>query len=147
MKKDRIDEISEIALLLFPLVKRLFGGDSNDPALASLRNQTYHVLRILERGGPLSPSAIGRRLLIAKQNMTTLIDRLVNENLVERKSDAADRRVKHVVITEQGKAFLEERKMGLKKIVGANLRKLRDADIESLHSALKVMEATVHKLE
>jgi len=147
MKKNQVDEISETALLLFPLVKRLFNGDSSDPALASLRNQTYHVLRILERRGPLPPSAIGKQLFIAKQNMTTLIDRLVHENLVERKNNAADRRVIDIVITENGRALLKERMLGLKKIVGENLSKLSDENIASLHSAFRVIRAIVHTLE
>ena len=117
MKEKQMEEISLSALLLFPLLKRLFNGDPGDPALASLRNQTYQILRILERGGPLPVSAIGRQLLIAKQNMTTLIDRLMNDGLVERRSHATDRRVTNIFITEKGIQFLKESMLDLKKIV------------------------------
>ena len=147
MKEKQVDEISESALLLFPLMKRLFNGDPGVPALASLRNQTYHILRILERRGPLPVSAIGKQLFIAKQNMTTLIDRLMNDGLVERKNDAADRRIINVIITEKGGRFLQERKQDLKKIVRENLSKLSAEDIESLHSAFRVIRTIVHKLE
>jgi DNA-binding MarR family transcriptional regulator len=147
MKKNRLNEISEGALLLFPLLKHLFNGDSSNPALAALRNQTYHVLRILARGGPLPASSIGKRLFIAKQNMTTLVDRLMHDGLVERKNDAADRRVINITITEKGKEFLKERREGLIRIVGENLSKLSDEDIESLHSVIGVVRTIVHKLE
>ncbi len=90
MREKQVDGISESALQLFPLLKRLFNGDPGDPALAPLRNQTYHILRILERSGPLPVSAIGKQLIIAKQNMTTLIDRLMKDELVERRFDAKD---------------------------------------------------------
>jgi MarR family transcriptional regulator, 2-MHQ and catechol-resistance regulon repressor len=147
MKEKQADEISESALLLFPLLKRLFNGDPSVPALASLRNQTYHILRILERRGPLPMSAIGRQLFIAKQNMTTLIDRLTKDGLVERKNDAADRRIINIMITEKGEGFLEERRLGLKKIVRENLSKLSNEDIESLHSAFRAIRTLVHKLK
>lgn len=147
MKEKQVDEISESALLLFPFVKRLFNGDASAPALASLRNQTYHILRILERRGPLPVSAIGKQLFIAKQNMTTLIDRLMNDGLVERKNDAADRRIINIIITKKGGRFLKERMLGLKKIVRENLSKLSDEEIESLHSAFRVIRTIVHKLE
>ena len=147
MKEKQRDEISESALLLFPLLKRLFNGDSSDPALASLRNQTYHVLRILEIRGPLPISAIGTRLLIAKQNMTTLIDRLINDGLVARRNDTADRRVVNIIITEKGRGFLKEKRQGLKRIVEENLSKLNDEDIESLHSVFEIIKTIVHKLE
>ena len=147
MKQEQADEISESALLLFPLLKRLFNGDPSAPALISLRNQTYHILRILERRGPLPVSAIGKQLFIAKQNMTTLIDRLMNDRLVERKNDATDRRVINIMITEKGERFLEERRLDLKKIVRENLLKLSDKDIGSLHSAFRVIRTIVYKLQ
>ena len=146
MKDDKRDEVSESALLLFPMVKRLYGGDPGDPVLASLRNQTYFVLRMLEMAGPLPTSAIGKQLFIAKQNMTTLVDRLVNQGLAERENDAADRRVIRVMITEKGREFLKEGKSELKKIVMGNLAKLTDEDIESLHSAFRAIRNIVDKL-
>jgi len=147
MKEKQADEISESALLLFPLLKRLFNGDPAAPALASLRNQTYHILRILEKRGPLPVSAIGKQLFIAKQNMTTLIDRLMNDGLVERKNDAADRRIINILITKKGVRFLKEGMLGLKKIVRENLSKLNDKDIDSLHSAFRVIRTIVYQLE
>jgi DNA-binding MarR family transcriptional regulator len=146
MEEKHADEISESALLLFPLLKRLFTGDPSDPALASLRNQTYHILRILETRGSLPVSAVGKQLLIAKQNMTALIDRLANDGLVDRKNDAADRRITNVIITEKGREFLKEKRQGLKRIVGENLSKLSDEDIESLHSVFGVIRTILHKL-
>ena len=147
MKEKQMNEISETALLLFPLVKRLFNGDARAPALASLRNQTYHILRILEGRGPLPVSTIGKQLFIAKQNMTTLVDRLMNDGLVERKDDAADRRIVNIAITKKGGRFLKGRRGVLKKIVRDNLSKLSDEEIESLHSAFRAIRAVVHKLE
>jgi DNA-binding MarR family transcriptional regulator len=147
MNKKQADEISEGALLLFPLMKRLFNGVPSDSALASLRNQTYQILRILERRGPLPVSTIGKQLFIAKQNMTTFIDKLMNEGLVKRKNDAADRRIINIIITEKGRVFLKERRQGLKRIVGENLSKLSDEDIESLRSIFGVIRTIVHKLE
>ncbi len=92
-------------------------------------------------------SAIGKQLFIAKQNMTKLIDRLMNDGLVDRKNDAADRRIINIIITEKGREFLKEKKQGLKRIVGENISKLSDADIESLDSFLRVIRTIVLKLE
>lgn len=147
MKKMQVDKVSQSALLLFPLVKRLFNGDPGDPALTSLRNQTYHILRILERKGPLPVSAIGRQLFIAKQNMTTLIDRLMNDGLVERKDHAVDRRIVEITITKGGRKSLEALTLGLKEIVEANLARLSHEDVESLGLAFEIIRTIVRKLE
>jgi len=146
MKEKQMEEISLSALLLFPLLKRLFNGDPGDPALASLRNQTYQILRILERGGPLPVSAIGRQLLIAKQNMTTLIDRLMNDGLVERRSHATDRRVTNIFITEKGIQFLKESMSSLKNIVKGNLSGLSEEDLLSLCDSFRTIRTITHKL-
>lgn len=146
MTEKQMEEISLNALLLFPMLKRLFNGEPGEPALAPLRNQTFHILRILERSGPLPVSAIGKQLIVAKQNMTTLVDKLMKEGLVERRWDAADRRVVNVFITPKGKKFLQKSIQGLKKIVSRNLSDLSEGDIESLYHAFQTIRTVGLKL-
>ena len=147
MNENPINEISENALLLFPLVKRLFAGDSSDPALAALKNQTYHILRVLELKGPLPVSRIGKQLFIAKQNMTKFTDKLMNDGLVVRSNDDADRRIVNVCITKKGKTFLKEMRQGLKIIVENNLAHLSEEDVETFRSIFPVVQDIVVKLE
>jgi len=85
-------------------------------------------------------------MIIAKQNMTTLVDRLMKDELVERRFDATDRRVVNIFITEKGIKFLKESMLGLKKIVGENLANLNDEDINSLYSAFRTIRTISLKL-
>jgi DNA-binding MarR family transcriptional regulator len=147
MRKKMADKISENALLLFPLWKCIFSGDPSDPALVSLKNQTYQLLRILEMRGPLPLSAMGKQLFIAKQNMTTFIDKLMKEGMVERMSDVVDRRVVNIIITDKGKGLLKESRQGLNRIVYENLSKLSDEDVKSLYSVFEMIKTIIHKLE
>lgn len=148
MKGRPTGQISENALLLFPLLRRLLTRrDPNDTALVPFKNHSYHILRILEREGPLPMSAIGKRLAIAKQNMTTLVDRLMHDGLVERRNDTRDRRVINIVITETGIEFLKESLLTLKRIIEENLSELSPGDIESLDSAFQTIREVVSKLE
>jgi DNA-binding MarR family transcriptional regulator len=143
----QLNQISESALLLFPLLRRLVKGDPNDPARVPFKNQSYHVLRMLETKGPLPMSAIGRHLAVAKQNMTKLIDKLINQGLVERRNDPKDRRVVNIVITEKGTVSLKENRLALKKIIRKNLSELGSEDIRSLDSAFQTISAVVSKLK
>lgn len=147
MRQKLQDEISEDALLLFPFAKLLYQGDPKDPALVPFRNQSYQVLRVLQRHGPQPISAVGNRLFIAKQNMTTLIDRLMNEGLAERRHDAEDRRIINIVITEKGIEFLAECNRVLKEIIKKNLIQLSDHDIESLRDALQTIRRIMPKIK
>ena len=91
-------------------------------------------------------SAIGKQLIIAKQNMTTLIDRLMNDGLVEKRAEVTDRRVINMWITKKGIQFLKESMLGLKKIVGENLSNLSDEDIESIYTAFRTIRTISFKL-
>ena len=44
----------------------------------------YWVLEIMKKRGAIPMSEIGRKVCISKSNMTSLIDKLVEEGLVER---------------------------------------------------------------
>ena len=147
MREKQVREISENTLLLFPLLKYLLKGDPGDPAFVPFRNQTYHILRVLESKGPLPISAIGKQLFIAKQNMTTLIDRLMDDGLVDRKGDPADRRVINITITGKGIEFLKESLAALKKIIKKNLSGLSEEEIEALSSGFRTIRTVVSQLK
>jgi MarR family transcriptional regulator, 2-MHQ and catechol-resistance regulon repressor len=147
MRAEQEEYISEHAMLLFPFVKRLLKADNADPALSPFRNQSFPILRVLERIGPLHISEIGKRLFIAKQNMTTIIDRLMTEGLVQRKSDEGDRRVTNIVITEKGTEYLKTSMQALKCIIKRNLSILEDEDVEALQSALQAIQIVSSRIE
>lgn len=143
----RLDQISEGALLLFPLLKWLVQGNPDDPARVPFRNHSYHVLKMLERRGPLPMSVVGKQLAIAKQNMTPLIDKLMREGLVERRQNPADRRVVQIAITPGGGRFLTASRTALKRIIRKNLSELCEEDVRSLDAALQMIRAVAAKLE
>jgi DNA-binding MarR family transcriptional regulator len=147
MREAEQEQIAEDALLLVPFTKFLYRGDPKDPGLVPLRNQSYQVLRILQIHGPQPISAIGHHLFIAKQNMTTLVDRLVDDGLAERQHNTEDRRVIHIIVTEKGLRFLTESDQWLKGIIQKNLLQLSDEDIESLHGALGTIRTIMSKLK
>jgi DNA-binding MarR family transcriptional regulator len=65
------------------------------------------VLSMLAETGSMSVSEISKRLGIAKPNITPLVDRLIEINLVERKRDTVDRRVVNIEILDDGRKKLD----------------------------------------
>jgi DNA-binding MarR family transcriptional regulator len=86
-------------------------------------------------------------LTIAKQNMTTLIDKLTQDGLVERRNDINDRRIINIILTERGIEFLKESRSALIKIIKKNLSELGNEDITSLDSAFQTIRAVLIKLD
>lgn len=70
----------------------------------------YNVLRILRGAGSdgIKCSEISERLVTKDSDITRLLDRLENRNLVARERDGKDRRVITAIITESGLSLLSE---------------------------------------
>jgi MarR family transcriptional regulator, 2-MHQ and catechol-resistance regulon repressor len=67
----------------------------------------FMVLEALLHKGPLTMSAIGKKVLLANASMTSAIDRLDERGLVLRKTDAEDRRIRLIHLTPRGKALIQ----------------------------------------
>lgn len=66
----------------------------------------FMVLEALFHKGPLTMSAVGKKVLLANASMTSAIDRLEKRGLVVRKDDAEDRRIRLIHLTPKGKGLI-----------------------------------------
>jgi DNA-binding MarR family transcriptional regulator len=107
----------------------------------------YEIVRLLEEEGTLHIAEIGRKLQIAKAQMTQLIDKLVALNMIERKIDTADRRIINISLTEQGRVFLKEQKNTLMNAIQESMSCLTDAELEDLSAALRKIQDILSKLQ
>lgn len=76
-----------------------------------LSNWAFEVLSSLRRQGPpyeQSPSALCQSSMLTSGAMTNRLDHLEAEGLIERRPDAADRRVVNVRLTSKGKKTIDE---------------------------------------
>ena len=73
----------------------------------ALHNVTLHqveVLHLLE-SSPLAMSELARQMDVSESAATSLVDRLVRQNLVERFADPSDRRVVRVRLSDDARAM------------------------------------------
>jgi DNA-binding MarR family transcriptional regulator len=104
------------------------------------------VLATVLMEGPLPTSEIGKRMDISKPYMTTLIDRLIEEGLVERIPDKDDRRIVNVAATKAGRDIIKEFKRSTRKMIIENLSSLSSDDISALDVSLKTIRSITSKL-
>ena len=102
---------------------------------------------MLKEEGTLHVAEIGERLQIAKAQMTHLIDKLVDINMVARNMDTADRRTINITLTDKGKAFLEVHENNIVNAVREHLADLKEEDLESLSLSLRNLRDTLLKLQ
>lgn len=66
------------------------------------------LLRIERSGGHMTMGDLAEQIALTSGGVTRLVDRLIEEDLVERQACATDRRVLYVALTETGRAKLNE---------------------------------------
>ncbi len=92
--------LARAAVETYTLFERHVGGPFQ------LRKVEYSLLQLLlANAAPspgLTPKLLGRTLALTAPNLTLLVDRLVQRDLVRRERSLSDRRSQHIVLTEAG---------------------------------------------
>ncbi len=104
-----LDQHTDPATEAWTLLSRIMmarKGHLHDTAAAfELSPPQMWALTHLEPGTPLPMSALAELLHCDNSNVTGIVDRLESRGLVERRPAEHDRRVKHLVVTEEGAAL------------------------------------------
>lgn len=151
MREDILEKVATDLLSIPPLIFREIRRKLIKTTLADIDVDItplhFEIIRLLEKEGKLHVAEIGEKLHIAKAQMTHLIDRLADLNMVERKTDIADRRTINIILTGQGRAFLEEHKNRLVGTAMETMSSLTDEELEDLANTLKKLRDMLSKLQ
>ncbi len=104
------DRQRDDALKLWVVLARAYNAVNRhtraDIARHGLTEGEFAVLEALYHKGPLLQGDVQRRVLVSSGGSTSLVDRLVERGLVERRPCAADRRAIYAALTEAGQRLL-----------------------------------------
>jgi DNA-binding MarR family transcriptional regulator len=149
LRRQILAAVSRDLLSLPPLISRSIRRQLVRPTTAgpdlNITPLHYEIMRLLEIEGTLHVSEIGDKLLIARAQMTKLIDKLVNLNIVERIPDKSDRRTLNISLTGQGLKLLNEHQNRVIYAVREILSPLSDEDPEVLSRSLPAMRSILLK--
>lgn len=151
MQSDILGEVAVDLLSIPPLVFRIIRRKLINVTLADIdvdiRFPHFEVMMVLKEEGTLHPAEIGEKLLIAKAQMTHLLDKLVELNFVERNMDSADRRTLNIALTDKGKKLLETHENSVVNAVREYISCLEDGEIQDLSRSLRTLRDTLLKLQ
>lgn len=105
-----------------------------------LTEAQLNVLMLLKyqcSGGELDQSSLGRMLVVNRSNVTGLVDRMEQAGWVRRAPDAADRRVKRVSLTSEGKRVLKTAERAYLRRVDEVVGGLTDPEKAALRALLQ----------
>lgn len=101
------DTASEAWQLMSRIMMARKGHLQETAAAFELSPPQMWALTHLRPGTPLPMSALAELLHCDNSNVTGIVDRLESRGLVERRPAEHDRRVKHLIVTEEGAALRE----------------------------------------
>ena len=147
MGSDTIDNIIDNLFYVLPLIRSKLLKIDLSGIKKDITRFHYVIMRILHEEGALPISAIGKRILVPKAQMTSLVDRLIKLGLAERVPDSTDRRVINIVLTDQGNNTFEECRNAIKKSMRDMLARLSNEDLQNMSLALGALKDIGVKLE
>ncbi len=132
----------ESALALMSVLDAELERDSGIPM------RSYDVLVHLEdEPEGLRMNELAERILYSKSGFTRVVDRLEAEGLVRRVRPESDRRSIFVVLTDGGRAMLEQARRSHRHSIEQHFaRHLSDADVKALVRGLEKLSAHVRPL-
>lgn len=125
---------------------RLFDGELRKAfATHDLDRPSFDVLATLRRNdAPLTPADLMRSSMITSGAVTQRLDRLATRGLVTRTPSAADGRVVHVSLTDEGRALIDR---ALPDHVANEHRLLSSLSAEERDTLAATLRGLLEKLE
>ncbi len=142
MNNKYIESIVDSIFAIFPLFKKKL-PKPNHHIDNDLTHSHFQILFLLDDIGQLPISEIGKSLYISKPNMSPLIQKLLDKDLVDKIRDEKDRRYININLSKRGKEFLEDHRARVAENLRIKLSSLNKEDLkelaQSLHSVKKIM--------
>ncbi len=91
-------------------------------------------------------SEIGKKLLISTPNMTKLLNKLIDEEMVERIPDKKDRRIINIELTQKGHEYLDEKFKHAQDALKVRLSTLSDSQLIKLGTSLENLKDVLMEL-
>ncbi len=135
---DRIDD-SLIALRRILRATEAFSRELAQSA--GVTPAQLRVLQIVEQRDGVTPKALAWQMRVGQATVTSLVDKLVAQQLVRRQPSEVDRRQTHVMITDKGRHCLRQAPDAQQQRFVRAFRRLADWEQAQLVSSLERVAA------
>ena len=146
MKEKNIDAVTMELSKILPLFQQKLIKPFEQIAKSKISPMQFYVMFTLKKKGDLAMTQLSNELLTSKQQMTPVIDKLIEFGFVERKHDEIDRRIVKITLSSSGKLFLEKQKMEMFDMLKTKIQSLGDDDLSTLHKAFLEIRRVLDKL-
>jgi DNA-binding MarR family transcriptional regulator len=146
MKEKNIDAVTMELSKIIPLFQQKLIKPFEQIAKSKISPMQFYVMLTLKEKCDLAMTQLSNELLISKQQMTPIIDKLIEFGFVDRKHDKKDRRIVKISLSSSGKLFLEKQKMEMFDMLKTKMQSLDDDDLSTLYKAFLEVRRVIEKL-
>ncbi len=122
------------------LIEELLKKFTSEALEVDLSMQEHYIIEVLGRNERLTISNLADQVTAPLTTVSSTLDRLYNQGLVERERSQEDRRVVEVCLSAEGKKIYEHHQEETKKFVDEFLSQLSPEDREELYRILSEFE-------
>lgn len=143
--EDRVETSENIFRLILTIQKKLIR-----PVLQQTKSDIsplqFHILDTLRENATATMTMLANETRTSKQQLTRLVDKLVAQQIVERKFDCLDRRIIKISLTETGRQMLDSIKNEARDLVADKLESLNGQDRREINGAAVKLTGLLKKL-
>jgi DNA-binding MarR family transcriptional regulator len=107
---------------------------------AGMSASRLSALSVIAFAGPISLADLAAAEHVRPPTMSRIVENLVQDGLVTREVDSADRRMVRIAATPAGRELLDDGRARRVKAIGGRLQKLAESERRALHRGLELME-------
>ncbi len=146
MIESDIDKLVDSFATLIPVFMKAVKQVMSEVLLNhDISNVHMQIMFILQHEGQLNMSALGKKIMAPKPNVTVFIDKLIKMGYVERLYNDSDRRIISVRLTESGHNRVTEYMKEMKKYFRQMLNRYSEEDLEILKTSIENLNHYIEK--
>jgi Transcriptional regulators len=146
MQEIDISEVAKELSELLPTFHKNFIRPFEHQAKNFMSPLLVHTIMILSKSEMLSMTELSNKMQVSKQQMTSIVDKLIENKFVYREHDEADRRSIKIGLTSSGLDFCHNIHKRIINDIKSKLEHLNKDDLLSLHNALNDIYKIFHKI-
>ena len=132
--------IGEMAARLHSSSVRLLRVARREDQGGAIGGPRLSALSLVALAGPLSLAELAAAEQVRAPTMTRVVDSLVADGLVTRDTDANDRRMVRIAVTQAGREVLDQGNAKRVSGLASRLAKLGDSERRALYRGVELME-------
>lgn len=146
MNEFKMDMIIQNFISVIPLFKKKLihencGFDKN-----SLNHSHFQIMSVLKNNGKLPISEVAKQLFISTPNMTKLLNKLIDEDMIERIPDEKDRRIININLTDKGHEYLDSQFTQIKSALKDKFSSLPSDKLDKFNDSLITLKEVLNEI-